>query len=96
MYLFNIYIGLPRWSSGKNLPAKQETWVQSLGLEDPLEKEVATHCMYYSCLGNPFDREAWQAAVYGVAKELAITLQLNNSSNILLGNERLEFSVNGI
>ena len=27
----------------KNLPAMQETWVQSLGLEDPLEKEVATH-----------------------------------------------------
>ena len=23
----------------KNLPARQETWVQSLGLEDPLEKE---------------------------------------------------------
>ena len=43
MYLFNIYIGLPRWFSDKNLPAKQETWVQSLGLEDPLEKEMATH-----------------------------------------------------
>ena len=27
----------------KNLPAKQETWVQSLGWEDPLEKEMATH-----------------------------------------------------
>ena len=27
----------------KNLPAMQETWVQSLGWEDPLEKEVATH-----------------------------------------------------
>ena len=27
----------------KNLPAKQETWVQSLGLEDPLEKGRATH-----------------------------------------------------
>ena len=26
----------------KNLPAVQETWVQSLGLEDPLEKEMAT------------------------------------------------------
>ena len=26
----------------KNLPAKQETWVQSLGGEDPLEKEMAT------------------------------------------------------
>ena len=27
----------------KNSPAMQETWVQSLGLVDPLEKEVATH-----------------------------------------------------
>ena len=27
----------------KNLPAMQETWVLSLGLEDPLEKEMATH-----------------------------------------------------
>ena len=27
----------------KNLLAVQETWVQSLGLEDPLEKEMATH-----------------------------------------------------
>ena len=27
----------------KNLPAMQETWVQSLDQEDPLEKGVATH-----------------------------------------------------
>ena len=27
----------------KNLPAMQETWVQSLGPEDPLEKEMVTH-----------------------------------------------------
>ena len=27
----------------KNLPAMQETWVQSLGWEDPLEKRTATH-----------------------------------------------------
>ena len=27
----------------KRLPAMQETWVQSLGQEDPLEKEIATH-----------------------------------------------------
>ena len=27
----------------KNLPAIQETWVRSLGQEDPLEKEMATH-----------------------------------------------------
>ena len=28
----------------KNLPTKQETQVQSLGREDPLEKGMATHC----------------------------------------------------
>ena len=28
----------------KNLPAMQETWVQSLGWEDPLENGLATHC----------------------------------------------------
>ena len=27
----------------KNLPAVQETWVQFLGWEDPLEKKMATH-----------------------------------------------------
>ena len=27
----------------KNPPAGQETWVQSLGWEDPLEEEMATH-----------------------------------------------------
>ena len=27
----------------KNLPTMQQTWAQSLGQEDPLEKEMATH-----------------------------------------------------
>ena len=27
----------------QNLPAMQDTWVRSLGQEDPLEKEMATH-----------------------------------------------------
>ena len=27
----------------QNLPVMQETWVQSLGQEDPLEKSMATH-----------------------------------------------------
>ena len=38
--------GLPNGSVVKNLPAiqePQETWVRSLGQEDPLEKEMATH-----------------------------------------------------
>ena len=29
----------------KNLPTMQETQVQSLGQEDPLEKGMATHCI---------------------------------------------------
>ena len=42
---FSIYwkVGLPRWQMVKHPPAVQETWVQSLRQEDPLEKEMATH-----------------------------------------------------
>ena len=32
----------------KGLPAVQETQVQSLGREDPLEKEMATHCSIFA------------------------------------------------
>ena len=35
--------GFPGGSVVKNLPAKQEMWVQSLGREDPMEKEMAAH-----------------------------------------------------
>ena len=41
----------------KNLPAIQVTWVWSLGQEDPLEKELATHSSTLP-LGNPIDKEA--------------------------------------
>ena len=33
----------------KSLPALQETWVQSLGWEDPLEKGKATHSSILAC-----------------------------------------------
>ena len=46
----------------KNLPAMQETSVQSLGWKDPLEKEMATTPV--SCLKNPRDRGAWWATVH--------------------------------
>ena len=36
-------LGFPCSSVGKSLPAVLETWVRSLGWEDPLEKEMATH-----------------------------------------------------
>ena len=50
-----------------NLPAIQETWVRSLGQEDPLVKKMAT---YSSVLAwrIPMDRGAWWATVHGVKK----------------------------
>ena len=49
----------------KNLPVMQETWIQFLGQEDPLEKGMATQ---YSCLENSMERGVWWAAVHGVAR----------------------------
>ena len=51
----------------KNLPTMQETWVQSLGWEDPLEEGVTTHSNVIAWR-IPMDREAWGAMVHGVAK----------------------------
>ena len=47
----------------KNLPVMQETWVRSLGGEDPLEEGMATH---FSILAwrIPMDKGAWRAMVH--------------------------------
>ena len=46
----------------RNLPAMQEIQVQSLGWEDPLEKEMATHSSILAWR-IPMDRGAWWAIV---------------------------------
>ena len=51
----------------KSLPAMQETWVQSLGLEDPLEEDMATHSSILAWR-IPMYRGAGQATVHGVTK----------------------------
>ena len=55
----------PAASGVKNPPAKQETPVQSLGGEDPLDREVATHCSILAW--KMLYRGAWWATVRGVA-----------------------------
>ena len=45
----------------------QETWVQSLGGEDPLEEGMAAHSTILAWR-IPMDREAWQAEVHEVRK----------------------------
>ena len=50
-----------------NLPAMQDTQVQSLGWADPLENRSGNP-LQYSCLENPTDRATWRVTVHGVAK----------------------------
>ena len=59
----------------KNLPAVQETWVQFLGQEDPLEKGMATHSSILTWR-IPWTEEAGGAIVHGVVKE-SDTTELN-------------------
>ena len=61
---------LSLWSSlvaqmVKNLPARQETWVWSLGWEEPLEEDTVSHSsiLVWRIL---MDRGAWWATVHGV------------------------------
>jgi len=69
-----LTLGKPDWASlitqwVKNSPAMQETqemWVWSLGQEDPLEKEMATHSSILAWK-NSVDRGVWQAIVWRVA-----------------------------
>ena len=49
----------------KNLPAMQESWVQFLGQEDPLEKGMATHSSFLAW------RIPWTEEPDGVAKNSA-------------------------
>ena len=59
--------GVPDGSVVRNICAMQETWVQSLGWEDPLEKRM-DYPLHYSCSRNSMDRGVWQFVVYGVTK----------------------------
>ena len=63
-------IGFPGGSAVKNLSATQEhqeTWVQSLGWEDPLEEGMATHSSILAWK-IPMDKGAWWATVHGITK----------------------------
>ena len=51
----------------KNPPAMWETWVQSLGWEDPLEEGKATYSSIFACR-IPMDRGARWVAMHGVTK----------------------------
>ena len=68
--------GVPGGSVVKNLPAMQETRAQSLGLEDPLENETATHS---SILAWKIPRTEESSRLHGLAKESDMTDWRNNN-----------------
>ena len=51
----------------KRVPAMQETWVRSLGQEDPLEKEMATHSSILAW-GIPWTEKPGRLTVHGITK----------------------------
>ena len=67
----------------KNPPAMQETHVQSLGWEDPLEKGMATHSSILAW-EIPWTEGAWWATVHGITKESVTTWQLNNNNEYFI------------
>ena len=60
--------GIPSGSVVKNPPAIQETWVQSLGQEDPLEKEMATHSPLF-LPGKPYRQRSLEGCSPWAGKE---------------------------
>ena len=62
-----VFLGFLGGSEVKNLPAMQETWVQSLGWEDPLEEGTATHSSILAWRIS-MDRGAWWATVHGITE----------------------------
>ena len=63
--------------------------VRSLGCEDPLEEEMATHSQY-SCLKNPLDRGE-QATVCGVTKS-QIQLSMPKHKQMLVHGTEVQIS----
>ena len=66
-WIVTTTVGFSGGSVVKSLLAMHETQVQTLGGEDPLEKENGNP-LQCSCLGNPTDRRAWWATVHGITK----------------------------
>ena len=67
MVTARIWKGFPGGSDSKELPAIQETWVRSLGWEDPLEEGMVTHSSILAWR-IPMNRGAWWDTVHVVAK----------------------------
>ena len=64
----------------KNPPVMQETWVQSLSWENPLEEDMTTHSSILAWR-IPMENGAWWATVHGVTRSQTPLKQLSSSSS---------------
>ena len=64
-----VCLCFPCGSEGQESAAMQETWVQSLGLEDPLKEGMVNHSTILA-RRILMDREDWGATGHGKAKSL--------------------------
>ena len=80
------HLGFPGGSLVKNRPAKQETWVLSLGQEDPLEKEMASHSSIVAWEIPWTDRPdmLYSMGLQRVGHDLATKTANNNMPHLLL------------
>ena len=66
-YIYQMLLCALVAQSVKDPPAMWETWVWSLGWDDPLEESMATHSSIFTWR-IPMDRGAWGATVHGITK----------------------------
>ena len=78
----------------KRLPTMQKTWVQSLGLEDLLEKEMATHSRLAWKI--PRTEERWEATVHGVPKSRTRLSDFSSSSVTVTINGKLDKDIEAL
>ena len=70
----------------KNLPAKRETWVQSLGWEDPLEKGKASH-------SNILPWSPWGRKELDMTEQLSLSQQMAKTLELLLQHQPFQWTM---
>ena len=87
MYIYTyIFMGFPGGLVVMNLPTNawdtKRPWVWSLGLQDPMEKEMATHPSIF-CLEHSIDRRDWWDTIHGVSKsQTQLTIHTHTHTHI--------------
>ena len=76
---YQIHRGFPGGSVVKNPPVSAGD-VNLIPESGRFPGERNGNLLQCSCLGNPMDREAWQATVHGITQALDTTQQLNNNN----------------